>query len=265
MSFTHRLAVVCLAAALAIGSLFSQEPLTNEGVIKLVKSGLSEALILNVISAQASSFKLGADDLVALKTNGVSERIISAMVAHSTGAPAAAAAPTPAAAPAKPASAASAADALKEGGVYYKKGPEYLEVLTEEVAWETKGAIKSVATVGFVKKDLHGSVTGPSSRNYIQIPGDIVIAPPRGMSINNYVLLPLHSEKGERKFEVGPVNQKNGVAKGAIPFGVEKIGANAFRMVFQSALGPGEYGVLTTNSIGGSEQLTRMYTFRLML
>jgi hypothetical protein len=94
--------------------LLAQERLTNDSVLKLVKSGLSDELILSMIKSQPSKFSLGADDLVALKKAGVSEKILGAMIQKnaSGSAPAATAATTsfdmgaPAAAPAATAPAA---------------------------------------------------------------------------------------------------------------------------------------------------------------
>ena len=71
--------------------------------------------------------------------------------------------------------------------------------------------------------------------------------------------------KGLREFNVGPVNQKSGVAKGAIPFGVEKVGDNQFRMVLSTPLEPGEYGILAATPGESSTGSSKMYTFRLFL
>ena len=51
-------------------SLAAQSPMNNEGVVKLVKSGMTEDLILNVIQQQPGSYTFGAEDLVALKDSG---------------------------------------------------------------------------------------------------------------------------------------------------------------------------------------------------
>jgi len=64
---------------------------------------------------------------------------------------------------------------------------------------------------------------------------------------------------------VGRVNQKSGVAKGALPFGVEKVGENMFRMVLQTPLAPGEYGILTATPSDSSTGSTKMHTFRILL
>jgi hypothetical protein len=250
----HSVLVFLLLAAAAV----SQETLTNEGVINLVKSGMSEDLIMNVIGKQPAAFALGSADLVGLKNAGVSERIITAMVNKAgggAGGTATAGAPT---------SPFGGKPAVTDPGIYYRKNGEYFELLTEDVNWKTGGAMKSIASAGIIKKDLKGYITGISSRNFLQSPVEIVIAPPTGMSHNDYFLLPLTPAKGVREFMVGPVNQKSGVAKGALEFGVEKVGNNAFRLVFPTPLDPGEYGLLTAKSVGGvGGAASRMYTFRL--
>ncbi len=252
--------IVLIAAALILAA-FGQEPLNNEGVIKLVKSGLTEELIMNVIRQQPGAYALGANELIALKDAGVSEKIINTML--SKGRPDGGGAAGPAGDPSKPAMTGSRTS-ITDPGLFYKKGNEYLELLTEDVTWKTSGAMKNIASAGIVKKDLNGTIPGPSSRNFLQNPMEILISPPKGLTVNAYILLPMRPVKGLREFQVGPVNQKSGVAKGAIPFGVEKVGNNVFRMVLQTPLAPGEYGILAavpTDGVGTSV----MYTFRILL
>lgn len=251
---------LALLAAVSATLAWGQEALTNEGVINLVKSGMGEDLILNVIAKQPASFALGAGDLVALKNAGVSERLINAMVNKASGV-------SPTTGPGAGGTAAAPRASIAEPGLYYKKSNEYLELLSEQVEWKTGGAMKSIASAGIIKKDLKGSIPGPSSRNFLNNPVEIVISPPQGLTINDYILLPMQLAKGQREFLVGPVNKTNGVAKGAIPFGVEKVGANAFRMVFQTPLGPGEYGIFVPKFAGGASAASgsKMFTFRLLI
>jgi hypothetical protein len=81
------LAVCCIVAA--------QQPLTNDGVIKLVKAGLSDDLIVNTITTQPSYFDVSPDGIIALKTAGASDKVVNAIVAKAAASPAAAA-PAPA-------------------------------------------------------------------------------------------------------------------------------------------------------------------------
>ena len=71
-----------------------------DSVIQLVKSGMSENLIIKTLQRQNKPIDLSPADLVKLKNAGVSENIINVMMdPSSTPAPAAAPAPAPAAAP----------------------------------------------------------------------------------------------------------------------------------------------------------------------
>jgi hypothetical protein len=241
--------------------LLAQEPMNNDGIVRLVKSGMTEDLIISVIQQQPGSYSLGANDLAALKEASVSEKIIAAMLAKSNGD---ATAGVPAGA-AKQSAAPTQRSTISGPGLYYKKGNEYFELLTEEVEWRTSGAMKNIASAGIVKKDLNGALAGPSSRNFLTNPMEIVLAPPSGTAVNAYILLPMQPKNGVREFNVGPVNRKSGVAKGAIPFGVEKVGENLFRMVLPTPLGPGEYGILAATPADSSSGNSKMYTFRILL
>ena len=79
----------------ASGALIAEQPLNNDSVIKLVKAGLSDDLIVSTINASPGAYDASADGLIALKQAGVDDTVAAAIVAKST-APAAA---TPSAQP----------------------------------------------------------------------------------------------------------------------------------------------------------------------
>jgi hypothetical protein len=58
-----------------------KRPLTNADVIRMVKSGLAEGVVISAIDANDSSFDVSADALIALKNVGISQNIITAMLA----------------------------------------------------------------------------------------------------------------------------------------------------------------------------------------
>jgi hypothetical protein len=60
--------------------------LTNEDVIKMVKSGMSARIIIAMIKSQPVAFEITSDAIVALKKAGVSEEIIEAVVTSASGA-----------------------------------------------------------------------------------------------------------------------------------------------------------------------------------
>lgn len=59
--------------------LAAQQTMNNEAVLKLVKAGLSDDLIVTTISASPGSYDTSADGLLALKQGGASGKVISAI------------------------------------------------------------------------------------------------------------------------------------------------------------------------------------------
>jgi hypothetical protein len=72
-------------AAFAQGSRGSETPLTNFSVIKLVRAGFKDKTVIVIIRSRPSQFDLSPDRLIELKRNGVSEKVIMAMLARQEG------------------------------------------------------------------------------------------------------------------------------------------------------------------------------------
>lgn len=124
--------------------------------------------------------------------------------------------------------------------------------------------MKNIVSAGIVRKNMTGRIFGPGSRNFLTNPLELLLSPPEGTTVNSYILLLITPKNGQRQFNVGPVNQKSGAARGAIPFGVEKVGANVFRIVLQTPLSPGEYGGLIATPVESAVEPTNMNTFRIL-
>src|SRR5215204_2240466 len=60
-------------------------PLTNTAVVKLVKAGFKEKSIITIIASRPVSFDLSTDRIIELKRNGISEKVILAMMARQEG------------------------------------------------------------------------------------------------------------------------------------------------------------------------------------
>src|SRR5579862_7369877 len=106
-SATYRKLGSLVLALTMVGAAAAQPPLTNEGIIKMVKSGLGEDIIVTVIERQPGTFSIAADDLIRLKQAGATDKILAEML-RKAGAPAA-----PPAEPAAPPN----ASAPKRGGL----------------------------------------------------------------------------------------------------------------------------------------------------
>jgi hypothetical protein len=87
MSRKQFFVAVLISALMLAGVALSQaKPLTNDDVVAMVKGGLPETTIINAIDAQASNFDVSATALINLKKQGVSAKIMDAMVATASGA-----------------------------------------------------------------------------------------------------------------------------------------------------------------------------------
>lgn len=76
----RKLHLVTMAVTAAAGLALAQATLTNEDVIKLAKSGLSEQFVIDLIEQQGSRLSSDVSSLIALKEGGVNERIINAVI-----------------------------------------------------------------------------------------------------------------------------------------------------------------------------------------
>ena len=60
--------------------LLAQDPLDNGAVLRMLKAGLSDELVISTINQQPGKYSLSPDNLIALKAAGVSEKVIGAML-----------------------------------------------------------------------------------------------------------------------------------------------------------------------------------------
>ena len=98
----RRFFTVCVIF-LAIGSLYAQEVLNNQTLLKLKKAGLGEDVIFGMVNKQPGRYSLDSDSIISLKQAGISDRVITAMIGKNVNSAAAAAAETTTSAPGNPA------------------------------------------------------------------------------------------------------------------------------------------------------------------
>ena len=229
----------------------------NDAVVKMVKGGLTDELIVGMINSQQTNFSLSADDLIALKTNGVSDKVVGAMMAKKNGAPAAAAV------------LASVLSPVREIGVYYQKGGQWTDVDPEVVSFKSGGVMKSVASYGIVKGDMNGHLNGPHSNLQLKTPVELMIYSPEGVAATEYQLLLLHESGKSREFRTvtgGVFHSSGGASRDAVAFEAKKIAPRTFTLNL-SALKTGEYGLLPPSSgdaTGSTGRLGKLYTFHVI-
>ena len=61
--------------------LLGQQSLNNDAVVKLVKAGLTDDLVVSTVNAQPGTYNTSVDGIIALKAAGVSDKVVAAIVA----------------------------------------------------------------------------------------------------------------------------------------------------------------------------------------
>ena len=241
--------ISCMAVA--------QEALTNASIEKMAKAGLGDDVIISMIQGQPGRYELTPDTLVALKGEGVSEKVLAAMAARNAAPPASA----------------KSADAYEdfEVGVYYKLKDVWTLLPTEPVNWKTGGVLKNFASQGLVKGDINGRLTGPSSPATMRSPMEFLIKAPDGVEGEDFQLVRLHTKSDAREFRTvtgGIIHASGGSKRDAVKFEQAKVGKRAYKITFADAekLATGEYAFLaagvTSSSASGSTG--KAYTFHFL-
>jgi hypothetical protein len=250
-----------LCASLLVSSLGGSQKLqsrmTNQDVIELVSLGFSDGVIIDKIrTAQGSDFDTSIPALKDLKAAKVSDAVIRALInAHEN--------ETGATLPANP-SGSSSGPLPIEIGVYIRVNGSLVEMEPEIVNWQTGGFVKTHATLGFVKGDLNGKISGASSPSQLSGPAVLVIRTAEGTSVTEYQLLHLHGKSNRREFRAvtgGVIHQSGGAERDTIHFEPRKIAERTWEISL-GELTAGEYGFLppgvSSSSISSSG---KMYTF----
>ena len=268
------LAALCLAAPLRAQAPNDQDgPLQtdhdiphahlidNDTLIRMHTAGLGDDLLIQTIQLQPGRYNTAPDDLIALKSAGLSDRVISAMQAHGSGL-----AIHSSAAPAIP-HPTPAALGLDEIGVYYKgKTGEWIELRTERVVFKSSGAVKNILSDGLLKKDMNGHLDGAQSDLSLPTGVELLIYAPAGTAPSEYDLLRFELHKNAREFRTltaGVFNSESGSARDEIEFHPYKIGPQLYTFTIPVDIEKGEYGVLPPGSanVEGIAGTGKIFTF----
>ena len=229
--------------------------LTNDSIMKMVKVGLGDDLIVQTINAQPGHYTTDADALVVLKEAGVSDRVINSMVNKSRRLI------TPAH------EAAVAVPEVNEIGVYYKdRSGNWVPVEPEIVHIKSGGFIKSTVTHGIIKVDQNGRINGPQSKLALSAPIQFLIYVPEGVSANEYDLLKfrLHSDSREfRTLTGGVFHSTGGAQRDEVPFTPTKSAPRTYQFTVDDKVGGGEFGILPPGT-GNVTNGGKIYTFAIV-
>jgi hypothetical protein len=256
--------------------LVAQQALNNDGVIKLVKAGLSDDLIIATINAQPGTYDVSTDGLVALKASGASDKVVAAMLTKGS-APAAppAAAPPAATAPATPT---DPDDPMSKHdfGVYlmtttHEGRPKMVFIERAGEAGVKSADVAAFAfTYGIAKAKLKAEIPGQRATTramdsrpvfYMYFPdmnglgsfggSDMITSP------NQFSLLGLEIKKDHRETQIakmGFASQETGSdEKRQIQFSSERIKSGVYKLSMKQSLKPGEYAfIMATKGAGNA-------------
>ena len=265
-------------------ALVAQQALDNGSVIKLVKAGLSEDLIVTTINSSPGSYDTSANGLIALKKAGVTNKVIAAIVVKAAGPTSAVTAAAPpatgatGAAGGAPGAGSAMPSALAVGslptgvdsvGVYYldRAVNTWQEVPAEVVNFKAGGALKHYASAGVLKGEMMGIVGGNRSSLSLKVPASFILHVPEGRAPGEYQLLHLHENADSREFRAangGIVHDAGGALHDVMDFSAKKIAPRTYLIEFGEDMEKGEYGFLPpADAVVGSSIPTasKIYSF----
>ena len=271
------LAIVFLAISV---SLFAQQSLNNDSVIKLVKAGLSDDLIVSTINAQPGTYDTSTDGLIALKTARVSDKVVAAIVAKA----AEAAQPVPPPVPPLPPmpTQAPAADdpddpaSAHDPGVYLmttspdgKRKMVFMDRANVAGA-KTSNMMGAAFSYGIAKAKVKIDIPGARANTrttdtnpvfYMYFPPAISMGGLGGTDVitspSQFSLLTLEDKKDHRETLVGKVGL-NGANTGVdekktLPFTTQRMRSQAYKVTLSESLHSGEYTFFATTHVSGTQ------------
>lgn len=274
------LAVVFLALC---PLLVAQQSLNNDSVIKLVKAGLSEDLIVSTINASPGTYDTSADGLIALKHAGVSDKIVAQIVLKSTTPAPSAQPPIPPLDP-MPGTANQSVDdpnnpnIAHDPGIYmYTKGPNGMELTMLESSvyssGKTGGMFTSALTYGIAKIKMKAVVQGAHASVHTSDSGVFFYFyfEESGKSFggettpNEYTLLKFDVKNNSREAQTGSANAFGSSVgtdvNAASGFTYKKVKPGIYKVTPAGQLTPGEYCFLPAGGQAGAAAASRLFAF----
>ena len=228
--------------------------MTNDSVVRMVKAGLSDDLIVDTIQNQPGQFQTDPDAMIALKQANVSDRVIAAMVNKSR---------VKLSGPEAPVVLAD----VNEIGVYYKdKTGKWQPVDPEIVHIKSGGFLKSTATHNIIKEDRNGHIDGRESKLALQRPIQFLVYAPAGVDIAEYDMLRFRLNSNSREFRVltgGVFHSTGGDQRDQVKFTPNRTAPRTWEFTVGNDVPGGEYGILPPGT-GNVSNGGKIYTFAIV-
>jgi hypothetical protein len=208
-----------------------QVPLTNDDVVKMVGAGLTESTIVQVIQKVPAKFDTSPDALIKLKEQGVTAKIIEAMVATKT----------------TPSSSTPTDTGVNSRGVFAQSGAEWKQI--EEVSSievRNVGNISSAVTMGIKEVRIVCVFRGEKAELQLNNPRPVFQLAGLGASARDVYIVSMRLNPDRRDLEMG----RSGLIK-KLSYGfrkrdvrdvsVKRLGDDLLEVTPKEDLEPGEY------------------------
>jgi hypothetical protein len=240
----HFVTILCVLLASSVWCQELSKRLTNQNIIEMVSSGLSDDVIIakirSVMEADGLKFDTSVEGLKALKAANVSDAVIKAMIN-----------PAPPPAPVIAASTAVSIDPNlppPEVGVYWKDGAHFILIQGQAISSaKAGGRAGSFFSYGMRGQHWDATLSGPISNNHVKDRHAVFyFYVPDGSDASDYVLIKLEKKGDRREFQIGSFGGvsggKSGVKKDKeVRFKSEHMGIRIYKITLDGDLKPGEY------------------------
>jgi hypothetical protein len=198
------------------------DALSNGAILELVRAGMTDSSIVQLIEIRTSAFDVSVQALIALKQSGVSPAVIKSMLA------------------------ASARPQAGTDGLLRSPLPD-----EQGVYWEAEQGLQPLPVENITLRGPRGFETdtgvlsGISSMVALTPPLTFVIRTPDGMAADDYLLVQMFVRKDRREFRtlMGSLWRGDGIERMAVPFESARVAPNVYR-VSVVALPKGEFGFI---------------------
>jgi len=257
----------------------AQQALNNDAIVKMIKAGLSDELIVTTVNSSPGNYDTSADGLIALKGAGASDKIVAAIVSRASSPP------TPASTPASvvPPPPADQNDPASphDPGIYLlttsHDGKKTMTLIDRAGSGHEKTANVwgHAFSYGIAKAKIKAELPGPravvradNSRPefYMYFPAvgnlgaaDTISSP------SQFSLLRLEEKKDHREtavFKVGFASASSGTdEKNTFAFRSDKVRPYVYKIDPQADLRAGEYAFIAATGMGGTASASAVVVY----
>jgi hypothetical protein len=239
-----------VATRLAAESSTSSAVLTNKDILEMQKAGLPEQVLVAKVKSSQCDFDTSPGELSRLKSSGVADGVILAMVEAPAMKDSAAVKSTTIPKPAFP----------TEPGMYVEANSGYTKILGQIVEFERTGSLLiSHVTLGIKSAKGNAQLLGAHAATVVPASPTFYFVPAKqegdaGVNAGDLILIRLEEKPERRQFEVEAVGDWR-ASKGItlthqVQLDRSEIAPGAFKIVPISELGRGEYGLYLARGEG---------------